>query len=97
MLATYRRSSTQGEALEQALKARGLPGVKTYIGMRYWHPFTEEERRAHARVRARALAHTPSRPRPRPRVGSALVRMLAKGFSHTQARSLAALFFAALF
>jgi len=32
----------QGEALEQALKARGLPGVKTYIGMRYWHPFTEE-------------------------------------------------------
>ena len=31
----------QGEALEQALGAKDL-AAKVYVGMRYWHPFTEE-------------------------------------------------------
>ena len=31
----------QGEALQRALGAKDLP-AKVYVGMRYWHPFTEE-------------------------------------------------------
>ncbi|KAL1495679.1 hypothetical protein AB1Y20_016543 [Prymnesium parvum] len=31
----------QGEALEKALKKRGIT-AKSYIAMRYWHPYTEE-------------------------------------------------------
>ncbi|MBD2099438.1 ferrochelatase [Leptolyngbya sp. FACHB-261] len=36
-----RITEEQAVALEMALQRRGQP-VKTYIGMRYWHPYTEE-------------------------------------------------------
>lgn len=31
----------QAEALRAALQTKDLP-AKVYVGMRYWHPFTEE-------------------------------------------------------
>lgn len=34
-------TDAQGEALRQALCAKNIP-AKVYVGMRYWHPFTEE-------------------------------------------------------
>ncbi|MFM7190237.1 MAG: ferrochelatase, partial [Microcystaceae cyanobacterium] len=34
-------TEAQGEALEARLTALGKP-AQIYIGMRYWHPFTEE-------------------------------------------------------
>jgi ferrochelatase len=36
-----RITQEQAEALARALEGRGL-SVKTYVGMRYWHPFIEE-------------------------------------------------------
>lgn len=35
-------SSAQADLLKESLKERYGLSVKTYIGMRYWHPFTEE-------------------------------------------------------
>eukprot|EP00898_Chlorokybus_atmophyticus_P005988 jgi/Chlat1/6390/Chrsp44S05761 len=37
-----RITEEQGVALARSLQALGLKDVKTYVGMRYWHPFTEE-------------------------------------------------------
>lgn len=31
----------QAEELQKALFAKNVP-TKVYVGMRYWHPFTEE-------------------------------------------------------
>lgn len=31
----------QAEALREALHGKDVP-AKVYVGMRYWHPFTEE-------------------------------------------------------
>ena len=36
-----RITDEQAQALEAELQKRGLP-VRTYVAMRYWHPFTEE-------------------------------------------------------
>ena len=36
-----RTTLAQGRAIEEALASRGI-SAKSYIGMRYWHPFTEE-------------------------------------------------------
>lgn len=33
--------SVQAEALREALCKKDVP-AKVYVGMRYWHPFTEE-------------------------------------------------------
>ena len=35
-------SNAQADLLTKSLKDRYDLSVKTYIGMRYWHPFTEE-------------------------------------------------------
>jgi protoporphyrin/coproporphyrin ferrochelatase len=37
-----RITEEQADALAVALRAKGLPGAKVYVGMRYWHPYTEE-------------------------------------------------------
>jgi ferrochelatase len=34
-------TAEQADALSLALKGKNLP-AKVYVGMRYWHPFTEE-------------------------------------------------------
>lgn len=34
-------SMNQADALKAALEMKDLP-AKVYVGMRYWHPFTEE-------------------------------------------------------
>uniref|UniRef100_A0A7I4D2S5 Ferrochelatase n=1 Tax=Physcomitrium patens TaxID=3218 RepID=A0A7I4D2S5_PHYPA len=34
-------TNEQAEALKEALESKNLP-AKVYVGMRYWHPFTEE-------------------------------------------------------
>ena len=37
-----RITDEQSEALKKSLVSKGLTNVKTYVGMRYWKPFTEE-------------------------------------------------------
>ncbi len=37
-----RITDEQSEALKKSLISKGLTNVKTYVGMRYWKPFTEE-------------------------------------------------------
>jgi len=37
-----RITEEQGAALAAALRARGLTDASVYVGMRYWHPYTEE-------------------------------------------------------
>ncbi|KAG1667519.1 hypothetical protein FOA52_013709 [Chlamydomonas sp. UWO 241] len=37
-----RITEDQGAALAASLGNKGLPGAKVYVGMRYWHPYTEE-------------------------------------------------------
>uniref|UniRef100_A0A7S2ZPZ6 Ferrochelatase n=2 Tax=Rhodosorus marinus TaxID=101924 RepID=A0A7S2ZPZ6_9RHOD len=37
-----RITSEQADALATALQQKGYPDAKVYVGMRYWHPFTEE-------------------------------------------------------
>lgn len=34
-------TNAQAEAIASELEAKGLSGTKCYVGMRYWHPFTE--------------------------------------------------------
>lgn len=37
-----RITNEQADALSNILREKGLEDVKVYVGMRYWHPFTEE-------------------------------------------------------
>ena len=41
VLSFYGNLLVQGEALMEALCGKDIP-AKVYVGMRYWHPFTEE-------------------------------------------------------
>lgn len=34
-------TNAQAEAIASELEGKGLAGAKCYVGMRYWHPFTE--------------------------------------------------------
>lgn len=34
-------TNAQAEAIASELEGKGLSGAKCYVGMRYWHPFTE--------------------------------------------------------
>lgn len=34
-------TNAQAEAIASELEGKGLSGTKCYVGMRYWHPFTE--------------------------------------------------------
>lgn len=41
LLCSYWLSFCQAEELRKSLCAKDVP-AKVYVGMRYWHPFTEE-------------------------------------------------------
>lgn len=34
-------TNAQAAAIAAKLEEKGLSGAKCYVGMRYWHPFTE--------------------------------------------------------
>lgn len=34
-------TNAQAKAIADILEEKGLRGAKCYVGMRYWHPFTE--------------------------------------------------------
>lgn len=34
-------TNAQAKAIATQLEGKGLSGTKCYVGMRYWHPFTE--------------------------------------------------------
>lgn len=34
-------TNAQAAAIADKLEGKGLSGAKCYVGMRYWHPFTE--------------------------------------------------------
>ncbi|MDY6784684.1 MAG: ferrochelatase [Cyanobacteriota bacterium] len=56
-----RITEAQGEALEEKLKSEGYD-AQVYVGMRYWHPFTEEAIASIERDRIEKLAILPLYP-----------------------------------
>uniref|UniRef100_A0A7S0JK38 Ferrochelatase n=2 Tax=Calcidiscus leptoporus TaxID=127549 RepID=A0A7S0JK38_9EUKA len=70
----------QGEALEEALERRGLRNVKTYVGMRYWHPYTDEALAAIKRDAIDRLVVLPLYPQFSISTSGSSLRLLEKEF-----------------
>lgn len=74
-------SSAQADLLKEALKTKYNLPVKTYIGMRYWHPFTEEALEEIQKDKINALVIIPLYPQFSISTSGSSLRVLQEEFS----------------
>ena len=79
-------SNAQADLLTKSLKDRYDLSVKTYIGMRYWHPFTEEALDAIQRDKINALVILPLYPQFSISTSGSSLRVLQEEFSAQAAK-----------
>jgi len=74
-------SNSQAKLIRESLKARYGLSVKTYIGMRYWYPFTEEALEEIRKDRIEALVILPLYPQFSISTSGSSLRVLQEEFS----------------
>ncbi|KAL3942989.1 MAG: hypothetical protein SGBAC_002896 [Bacillariaceae sp.] len=79
-------SNEQADLVRKSLKDRYNLSVKTYIGMRYWHPFTEEALEEIQRDKINALVIIPLYPQFSISTSGSSLRVLSEEFSARAAK-----------
>lgn len=80
-------SKAQAHLLSDALRTRyGMTSVQTYIGMRYWHPFTEEALEQICQDQIQALVIVPLYPQFSISTSGSSLRVLQEEFSRNPSR-----------
>jgi protoporphyrin/coproporphyrin ferrochelatase len=81
-------SRNQASLMEQSIQERYNLQVKTYIGMRYWHPFTEEALEMIRRDAIEALVILPLYPQFSISTSGSSLRLLQEEFAKEQSNGL---------